>query len=95
LNAKRKARLNAIGFVWSRRGWLWERGFAALQKFKDREGHCWVPALYVEDRINLGYWVTVQRRSKNKMSRERRRRLDKVGFVWRATLQERGVNVRF
>jgi hypothetical protein len=26
----------------------------------------------------------VQRRMKNKMSRDRKRRLDKIGFVWRA-----------
>lgn len=79
---ERERRLNAIGFVWSRRDWLWERGFAALQKFKKREGHCLVHALHVENDVHLGNWVTVQRRSKNKMSRARKRRLDKFGFIW-------------
>jgi len=82
LLAERERRLNAIDFVWSRRDWLWERGFAALQKFKKREGHCHVHALHVEDDVNLGYWITVQRRRKNKMSRVRKRRLDELGFVW-------------
>ena len=82
LVAKRESRLNAIGFVWSRRDWLWERGFAALQKFKKREGHCLVRALHVEGDVNLGYWVTVQRRMKNKMLHQRKRRLDALGFVW-------------
>lgn len=87
LSANRKAQLNAIGFVWSRTEWLWERAFAALQKFKRREGHCRVPALHVEDEINLGYWVSVQRRMKNKMRPDRKRRLDRIGFVWRAHLR--------
>ena len=82
LLAEHERRLNAIGFVWSRRNWLWERAFAALQELKKREGHCLVHALHVEDGINLGYWVSVQRRRKNRMSRERKRRLDKLGFVW-------------
>jgi helicase associated protein len=82
LPPERETRLNAIGFVWGRREWLWERGFAALQKFKKRERHCLVHALHVEDDVHLGNWVTVQRRKKNKMSRERKRRLDKLGFVW-------------
>ena len=82
LVAERERRLNAVRFVWSRRDWLWERAFAALQELKKREGHCLVHALHVEDGINLGYWVSVQRRRKNRMSRERKRRLDKLGFVW-------------
>jgi helicase associated protein len=85
LPANRKARLNSVGFIWSRREWLWERAFAALQKFKRREGHCRVPTKsHVDDGINLGYWVSVQRREKSKMRRDRKRRLDKIGFVWRA-----------
>ena len=61
---ERERRLNAVGFVWSRRDWLWKRGFAALQKFKRREGHCLVHALHIEDDVHLGNWVTVQRRTK-------------------------------
>jgi helicase associated protein len=82
LPPQRERRLNALGFVWSRRDWLWERGFAALQTFKKREGHCLVHAFHVEDGVHLGNWLTVQRRRKNKMSRERKRRLDDLGFIW-------------
>ena len=72
LPPERETRLNAIGFVWGRREWLWERGFAALQKFKKRERHCLVHALHVENDVHLGNWVTVQRRMKNKMPGERK-----------------------
>ena len=84
IGARRKARLNEVGFSWSVLDLLWENGFAALKSFKSREGHCLVPALHVERGFNLGYWVSVQRRKKGKMNKERKRRLNRIGFVWRA-----------
>ena len=88
LAPKRKAKLNQLGFIWSRRDWLWERGFAALKTFKLREGHCQVPALHIEGDLKVGYWVNTQRRKKNIMSKEHKRRLNKIGFVWRLKLAE-------
>ena len=82
LTAERKTRLNALGFMWSRRDWFWERGFAALKAFKTREGHCLVPTLHIEGDLKLGYWVSTQRRKKNIMSKEHKQRLNKIGFVW-------------
>jgi hypothetical protein len=91
----RKAQLDALGFVWSRRDWLWETGLAALKMFKAREGHCRVGATHIEGELKLGYWVSVQRRNKNKMSEERRHRLDEVGFVWRAWPYEIQIEASF
>jgi hypothetical protein len=82
LDNRRKAQLDKIGFIWSERNRCWEEAFAALKAFKARQGHCYVPADQVEGTVHLGHWVTVQRRRRYKMSRERRRRLDKIGFVW-------------
>src|SRR5262245_8241092 len=48
LPPKRKKRLNAIGFIWDDHEHAWEQGFAALVKFKVREGHCRVPGDYGE-----------------------------------------------
>jgi helicase associated protein len=79
---KRKARLNALGFTWNRNDWLWERGFAALKTFKAREGHCQAPALHIEGDLKLGSWVVTQRRKKNIMSKEHKRRLNKIGPAW-------------
>ena len=62
LTAERRTRLNKLGFIWSRRDWFWERGFAGLKAFKAREGHCLVPALHIERGLKLGYWVSTQRR---------------------------------
>jgi hypothetical protein len=78
----RKRRLDAIGFVWEWRNNRWERNFAALSKFKRREGHCCVPTFHREGNLRLGYWVATQRRNKKQMSAGRRARLNKLGFVW-------------
>ena len=79
---ERKRRLDEIGFVWDWRDSLWEQKFAALLKFKRREGHCCVPTHHRENGFKLGWWVATQRRNINEMSKERRGRLNKVGFDW-------------
>jgi urease accessory protein len=78
----RRAQLDKIGFVWSELDRWWEEGFEALKTFKAREGHCYVPAVYVEGDVNLGYWVRVQRRRESKMNSERKRRLNEIGLAW-------------
>jgi hypothetical protein len=82
LPVERKRRLEAIGFVWDYRDYLWEQNFAALLKFKRREGHCCVPTHYREGDLKLGWWVATQRRNRKEISPERRARLNKIGFVW-------------
>ena len=82
LAVKRKQRLDSIGFVWDWRGYRWEQNFAALLEFKRREGHCCVPTFHVENGLKLGWWVAAQRQRKKEMSKERRTRLNEVGFVW-------------
>ena len=82
LPLERKRRLDAIGFVWDWRDYLWEQNFAALLNFKRREGHCCVPTFHSEGDLKLGYWVATQRRNKKQMSTERRTRLNKLDFAW-------------
>jgi Helicase associated domain len=84
LSVERTRRLEAIGFVWSWPNYLWEQGFTALLKFKRREGHCRVPMSHSEGKFRLGYWVSTQRQNKNEMSAERKARLNKIGFIWKA-----------
>jgi len=81
-DSRRKAQLDKIGFVWSELDRWWEEGFEALKTFKAREGHCCVPAVHVEGDLNLGHWVRVQRRRKDKMNSKRKRRLNKIGLAW-------------
>ena len=75
LSVERKKRLDRIDFVWNWRDFAWEQGYAALLKFKRREGHCRVPFRHREGKYWLGSWVSVQRRKQNVMLPKRRARL--------------------
>ena len=65
-----------------RLGESWDEWYGRLVKFKERGGHCRVPALHKEDGTNLGNWVGTQRKTKDELTEDRRRRLDELGFVW-------------
>ena len=82
LPIERKRRLDTIGFVWDEFDDLWQQRFAALLKFRRGVGHCRVAILYNDGNCKLGWWVSTQRRNKNKLSVERGARLNKIGFVW-------------
>ena len=62
LSEDRYRRLDELGFVWeSIKNLQWEDGFSSLKQFKEREGHCLVPAIHLEDGYRLGKWVSHQR----------------------------------
>ena len=75
-------RLDFLGFSWNVRTEQWDEAFEALQKFKNREGHCRVPRGHKEADVTLASWVTTQRRIKNKLTLDRIKRLESVGFCW-------------
>ena len=85
-------RLNSIGFCWDPRSEKWEQGFAALEMFHLREGHCRIAALHEEDGRKLGVWVSSQRSNKKQLSPDQLKRLDSLGFIWdpNAELWEKG-----
>jgi hypothetical protein len=83
LSVERKRRLDAIGFVWDWRDNRWEQGFAVLLTFKCREGQCRVPIRHREGDFRLGHWVSTQRKKRTDLPDVRKRRLKKIGFVWR------------
>src|SRR5262249_4691911 len=82
ISVERKQRLDALGFIWNALESTWEQGFSALTTFKEREGHCRVPATHTEASFKLGQWVSVQRVSQPNMSPQRKQRLDAIGFIW-------------
>jgi hypothetical protein len=75
-----------VANTWSTRGNTerWERGFAALSRFREREGHCCPSRDHIEGKFKLGQWVSVQRYCHHKglLSAERKRRLEAMRFVW-------------
>ena len=60
----------------------WKESFVGLEQFRAREGHCNVPRDKVEGAIKLGRWARAQRTNQDKLSANRRRRLDAIGFIW-------------
>jgi superfamily II DNA or RNA helicase len=84
LSPERVAQLEALpGWSWTLSQDIWDERYELLGKFADREGHARVPQNYVEDGANLGKWVGVQRQKRDKLTAERRARLDSVpGWSW-------------
>ena len=83
LSPERIARLDKLGFSWDPLAEDWETHYAALEKFRQREGNVRPKQGHQEDGLNLGWWVVTQRRRKNKLLPDRIARLDQLGFVWK------------
>ena len=83
LTPDRLKRLESLGFSWDPYADQWEQNFAALQKFRKREGHCLVVRRHEEDGLKLGSWVSAQRLTKDRLSPKRIQRLNSIGFVWK------------
>jgi superfamily II DNA or RNA helicase len=83
LTTERVRFLDEIGFEWVPFGSAWNEGFNKLIEYKAKYGSVDVPKKPITD---LGTWVGVQRRARNKgeISEDRIRLLDEIGFVWDA-----------
>lgn len=78
----RLQRLNELGFIWNPHEEAWTEGYLSLVSFKEREGHCQVPAKHHEGSFKLGVWVGSQRSKKQRLNPEKVTLLDQIGFVW-------------
>jgi hypothetical protein len=85
LTFERKSRLEALP-RWTFNVIIakWEYGFSRANEFADREGHAMVPTQYcTADGYRLGSWISMQRTRKNKLSSERKTRLESLpSWVW-------------
>jgi superfamily II DNA or RNA helicase len=83
LNEDRAARLEELGFVWDPTSAFWERMLFALTEYRIQYGNCNVQTRWKEN-AQLAQWVVNQRQLKKrgKLSKDRIRRLDKIGFQW-------------
>ena len=84
-------RLDSLGFVWDVFSYEWDVQFQRLQAYKDVHGDVRVPTRYISAvGSKLGFWVNKQRvaNSKSKLSKDRIRRLESLGFVWDALSHE-------
>ena len=85
LSDEKKRRLDALGFAWDRFEEKWEEGFKELSAYHREHGYSSTSRSFVtEGGYNLGEWIHSQRNDfkKNKLSEDRKQRLDALGFVW-------------
>jgi len=85
ISDERKQRLDKFGFVWDPFAKKWEVGFRELSTYHQEHGNCAVPQSHITDTsFKLGLWVSNQRQflKKNRLSEERKERLEALGFVW-------------
>ena len=98
LESRRVRALEAAGVVWDVLAEQWERSYALLRAYREREGHANVPKGHVEDGEKLGLWLGSQRkryqaRGLGEEERKAKRasllsdeevgRLEALGVVWR------------
>jgi helicase associated protein len=81
LSEEKIKKLNKIGFYWGKYNTSWSKRFEELKAFKARFGHCRVPQRWKEN-PSLGTWVAHQRSIKHKLSPERIKKLNQIGFQW-------------
>jgi hypothetical protein len=58
--------------------------FQELRVFQKQNGHGLVPISYTTNGINLGAWVSTQRREyrSKKLFADRQKKLEELGFTW-------------
>lgn len=83
LPAERVRQLDALGFIWAANDAAWNWHLKKLEAYKKRYGHCHVPTLWKGNPL-LAAWVSNQRTQyrQEKLSAERIRRLEALGFEW-------------
>lgn len=90
LSLDRVKRLKDIGFVWNKHDEQFEKGFQKTLDFKKQHGNPNAPLNYkTHDGYSLGPWQSAQsiKYYKKKISQERIKRLEKIGFIWRRQIK--------
>ena len=86
LSKEKIKQLDDIGFVWAVEEYWWQRGIQKLEEYRSEKGDLLVRQSHVtSDGFNLGTWASSRRteKSRNKLSKEKIKQLDDMGFVWK------------
>jgi superfamily II DNA or RNA helicase len=82
LSKERKARLDALEFVWDQFAAQWDEKYLQLQAFHSKHQHCRIPSNYPNSGLN--YWIAKQRKThrEGNLSTTQIDRLNALGFEW-------------
>lgn len=97
LTEERKEMLNALGMVWNKYDYYWERNFAAAAEYYNEHGNLNVPAAYVNSEgIRLGAWIGNMRNLRSgkktrgtRPSEEQIAQLNEIGMIWSGNIENR------
>jgi hypothetical protein len=78
--------LEDIGVVWDSIEAHWEDMFQELVAYREKYGDCLVPVNYTEI-PQLGKWVNKLRSRKSRLSEDKVKRLEEIGFYWGESLK--------
>jgi hypothetical protein len=82
LSSQRRKKLDAIGFAWDKEDFAeqrWEEMYTRLKTYKSKHGHCQVKQ---REDFKLAVWLQRNKRDKNRISREKRKKLEQLGVKW-------------
>jgi len=89
IQSERARLLKSIQFVWDVNNYKWNKCYIRLKNFREKYGHCAVPASFPDTKLNT--WIANQRATLRKyigsdscseVSRKRINQLDDIGFIW-------------
>jgi Tfp pilus assembly protein PilV len=79
-------KLSSLGFDWETRPQnlerQWNEMFDKLQAYKAQNGNCNVPQSGYTQDLALADWVSSQRKTRDTLTRMKKKKLDEIGFVW-------------
>ena len=89
MDPRRKQSLQEIGFIVDSLAYRWEKMYNLARNYYEHYGNLDILGnfktsdgiTYDEKGINLGYWISMQRSSYNKMVPQRKEKLEKIGFI--------------
>jgi superfamily II DNA or RNA helicase len=88
LSSEQIKRLHSVGFSTKPRDEIWDQYFRAVRKFRQREGHFRIKRNHTEDGLKIGSWMQNQRSLKDKLSTDRLKKLNSIGFTWDVMLEQ-------
>ena len=68
--------------ILERLGLSWDYWFGLLQRFHHQSGHCKILVNHEINGLKIGSWARQQRKARSKISHDRIKRLDSLGFSW-------------
>lgn len=95
LTRERIQQLDALGMIWNKLDYLWERNYLGCAAYYLEHHDLDIPAAYVNpDGQRLGTWIRSLRRmrsgrGRNSLTEEQIRRLDAIGMIWEDTYTRR------